>query len=211
MRDAARIRPEVPGRAPRADADLLRSARAGDRDAFEALAIRAMPMLLGSALRLLRERLAAEEAVAEALFRALRRIEGFRGEAGFGTWTHRILCRVIADRFRSGLRERTRRDRLQVETRGGAVRLDASRPAPVGPRAAASREEEAERVRDAVGRLPARQRLVLVLHLWEGLSLREVAEVVPMRYATVKSNLHHARSALRVLLGDEDESAGARE
>ena len=38
---------------------------------------------------------------------------------------------------------------------------------------------------------------ILLLHVWEGLALDEVAATLGLRYATVKSHLHHARKALR--------------
>ena len=181
------------------DARLVARACAGDRDAFERLSVRAMPMLLGTARRLLPEPYAAEEAVAEALFRAFRHIGAFRAEAGFGTWLHRIVCRVAVDRYRSGARERGRRQALLERARRGRA------PGARARRSALERlaqDEETQRVRAAVEALPARQRLVLVLHVWEGLSLTETAEALGVRYATAKSNLCHARKALRRLLAD---------
>ena len=59
-------------------------------------------------------------------------------------------------------------------------------------------------MRAAVEELPPVQRLVVVLSAWEGLSHEEIAQVLSTRYATVKSNLHHARAALRLRLGVEE-------
>ncbi|MDA1195333.1 MAG: sigma factor, partial [Planctomycetota bacterium] len=58
-------------------ADVAR-ALGGDRGEFERLAVRAMPQLLGAAQRILGERFAAEEAVADGIFRAWRAVGGFR-------------------------------------------------------------------------------------------------------------------------------------
>lgn len=173
-------------------------ARAGSRDAFEQLAVAAMPALLGTARRLLGPGYAAEEAVAEALFRAWRRMADFRAEAAFSTWLHRIVCRVAADRFRRERRERARRERL-------AERARAPGPAATAvPHDRLARREQRRVLRAAIDALPDRQRLVLVLHAWEGLDLRETARVLGIRYATAKSNLCHARKALRALLEGED-------
>ncbi len=190
------VRKTQPVTPPEAE-DLAARARGGDRDAFERLAVRAMPMLAGTARRLLREPYAAEEAVAEALFRAFRRIDRFRGDAAFGTWVHRILCRVAVDRMRTEVRERARR--LELATRARRGSLHGARPAPTALDAAAL-DEESRRLRQAVEALPTRQRLVIVLHVWEGLSLAETAEVLGVRYATAKSNLCHARHGLRRLI-----------
>ena len=183
--------PQETVRAPEPEPRLVARARAGDRDAFEQLAVRAMPALLGTARRLLRDGFAAEEAVAEALFRAWRHVARFRGESGFGTWLHRIVCRVAADRFRAAARARRQHEGLAANARTGparsrvAARMDAA--------------SEVARLRAAVEELPPRQRLVIVLHVWERLPLDETARVLGMRYATAKSHLCHARKALRAL------------
>lgn len=187
--------------------DLVERARMGDRDAFEQLCVQAMPMLTGTARRLLRDPYAAEEAVAEALFRAFRHMPSFRAEAQFGTWLHRILCRVAVDRFRLQARERARRQDLGERAARGLS------GAPRPRRSALERlaqDEETRRIRAAVEDLPPRQRLVLVLHVWEGLSLAETAETLGVRYATAKSNLCHARSTLRRLLDDATTAEDAR-
>jgi len=172
-------------------------ARRGDRDAFDCLAVAALPTLLGSARRLLVDDHAAEEAVAEALFRAFRRLEAFEGRSRFSTWVHRILFRVVADRVKYRVRERARR--LQLLER-------AAPPASVTPAERLSAHEQHQRLREATQQLPPTQRLVLLLVAWEGLSLTDAAEVLDMRYRTVKSNLHHARRALERILAEEDPS-----
>jgi RNA polymerase sigma-70 factor (ECF subfamily) len=191
MQDAAHVRsPNAPAVAAVDEAALLVRVRAGDRDAFERLAVRAMPMLLGTARRLLRDRFAAEETVAEALFRALRHVHTFRGDSGFGTWLHRILCRVAADRYRTQARDAVRRAALSAHMQG-----DRSQPsAGASPGRRLALREEGERLRATVEALPP----------WEDLALGEISEVLGMRYATVKSNLHHARRTLRSLLEGTD-------
>lgn len=159
--------------------------------AFDGLARAAMPRLLGTARRWLGQGFAAEEAVAEALYRAFVHRAGFNGQAAFSTWVHRILCRVVADRYRTLGRERRHRAHLEREA--------VSRPVPP-PGASAADRERIEEVRRAMEQLPERQRVVLWLHAWEGLDLHALSEVLGIRYATAKSNLHHARVALERLL-----------
>jgi RNA polymerase sigma-70 factor (ECF subfamily) len=183
------------------EAALLALARAGDREAFDRLAVRLLPRLLGTAQRLLGDPLEAEEVVAQTLVRAHRAIAGFRAASALSTWAHRILCRLAADRIRALSRQRRRERPLPPDEAG------------VPPAATmASRLDEGERrelLRAAVERLPEAQRLAVVLVAWEGLELAEAARLLDVRYATLKSNLHHARAALRAalgpaLLGDEE-------
>jgi RNA polymerase sigma-70 factor (ECF subfamily) len=180
---------------------VVLGARTGDRDAFDVLATAAMPRLLGTARRLLGDALAAEEVVAEALFRAWRAMRSFRGESGFATWAHRIVVRVVADRYRAEARRR-RHERASAASAATSA---------ASSRARAEARETAERLRGAVEALPPTQRLVLLLVAWEGLDLRDVASLLRMRYATVKSNLSHARRTLAAWLGlgeGDDASAG---
>lgn len=188
--------PTPAGSGRRPEAAWVDRACEGDRDAFEALARQAMPMLLGTARRLVGSGYAAEEAVAEALFRAWRRIDTFRGASGFGTWLHRILCRSIADRFRIAGRERTRRASMEAQVRAGGSVAGRNSGPPTPWRELAARDD-ATRWRTLLDRLPSTQRMVLLLSAWEHLSLPEISETLNLRYATVKSHLHHARRALR--------------
>lgn len=183
-----------------AETELLEKARAGDRDAFEALAVRAMPRLLGTASRLLGAGFAAEEAVSEALFRAYRHIARFRGTSAFSTWLHRIVCRVVADRFREAARERRLHTRVADRLASGLSPSghDDRRAQPLDR---LSSRETAARLRRVASELPPTQRLVLLLFAWEGLALADIAALLSLKYATVKSHLHHARTALRGKLG----------
>jgi hypothetical protein len=73
-------------------------------------------------------------------------------------------------------------------------------PAPT-PEAAARRAEERERVVRALATLPPHHRTVIMLNDLEGLSYREIAEVLDIPMGTVMSRLHHARKRLRAALG----------
>ncbi len=189
----------VPARPlPPVEAELLERARAGDRDAFEHLAVLAMPKLLGTARRFLNGAMAADEAVAEALFRAYRTVARFEGRSAFSTWLHRILCRVVADRYREQARDRERRTQFAASLRSQPRDQVAQ---PVDQLAA---EETSERLRAAARSLPPTQKLVLLPFAWEGLTLAEIAGALALKYPTVKSHLHHARKALRKRLEDEE-------
>ncbi|MDJ0974796.1 MAG: sigma-70 family RNA polymerase sigma factor [Planctomycetota bacterium] len=196
----------APAPTPASESELIDRARAGDRDAFETLATRAMPRLLGTATRMLGPGFAAEEAVADALFRAYRHIDRFRGGARFSTWAHRIVCRVVADRYREQARDRRLKGRLG-ERLAGLGRAAVGEPAPVDPGERLADQERIALVREVAMGLPPTQRLVLLLVAWEGLALRDVADLLSLKYATVKSHLHHARSTVRARWAAREGSA----
>lgn len=189
------------------EAELLARARDGDRDAFESLAVRAMPRLLGTATRMLGPGFAAEEAVADALYRAYRHVDRFRGGAAFSTWLHRIVCRVVADQFRRAGRDRRLRERLQDRLATGVQ----PRRRTEAPLSQLTHAETRSALREAAETLPPTQRLVLLLFVWEGLSLTDISDLLALKYATVKSHLHHARTSIRSrvdLRGIQDAGGG---
>jgi RNA polymerase sigma factor (sigma-70 family) len=100
----------------------------------------------------------------------------------------------VADRIRDRVRARARRDALAERAKAPA------RPSTLDYMQA---DERGRRLRLAAEELPPTQRLVILLVVWEGLSLRDVAEVTGLRYRTVKSNLNHARNALKRALEGE--------
>ena len=71
-------------------------------------------------------------------------------------------------------------------------------------------EEEARRVRRAVGRLPERQRATLILKVYHELTHQEVAQILGSSVGTVKANLFHALGNLRKLLGRADSGSLGR-
>jgi len=131
----------------------------------------------------------AEEAVQEAFVEAhLRWRTVSRLEDPIG-WIRRVAIRRILNRQRGLLR----RDRAVTRL---AERAPGSDLGPTVPDADLA---------DAIRRLPSRQRMVLVLHHLEELSVREVAAAIGVSEGTVKSQLHDARANLRSALEVDDD------
>lgn len=181
---------------PQSDAERTprRTCGAGvDREAFVEAVERSLPSLLGTAWRIVHNGPDAEDLVAETVARAWAKRSSFRGEAGFSTWLHAILYRAVADRYRSAGRRRRHEANFLRGRSAAANHGEAAAPAWT----VAIATEEVQRAVGWLRTLPERQRLVLVLHVWERLELEEVARLLGMRYATAKSHLHHARAAMR--------------
>ena len=166
------------------EAQLVRSARAGDDQAFGRLVEPYLDPLYRTALRIMRGRPEAEDAVQEALYRAWRALPSFRGDAKFYTWLYRILWRVCAD-LASG-RETLP---LEVDAEDGTADRDPERRL----EAAESRSE----IEEALRKLPAHYRAALTLYYVEDLPVCDIAEILGLPAGTVKTHLHRARKALR--------------
>lgn len=125
----------------------------------------------------------ADDAVQDIFVRAWDKLGTFRGEAAFGTWLHRLGVNVILGR-RSTLRWRWRRRHEGEE----AIEMLPSR---------GGRPEQGLDFGAAVERLPEGSRQVFILHDVEGYRHEEIAGMLGINAGTSKSQLHHARMALR--------------
>ncbi len=166
-------------------AAYLRSRREG---AFRALYRRHTPRLYPLALRLLGgEKRDAEEAVQETWIRAAERLGSFAWRSSLGTWLTGITINVCRDRLRH---DRARPRPAPVEDAGALERA--------APARGDDRRLDLER---ALASLPGRYRQVLVLHDVEGYTHREIGGFLGIEAGTSKSQLHHARKAMRERLG----------
>lgn len=171
------------------DAELARRVALGDAAAFEELVGRH----LGAARRAARLVAAtaedADDAVQEALLSVWRRAETFDGSRPFRPWFLRVVLNAVRA-LRRGPRGRT--------FEALDERVAATAP---GPGHDAARAELRDALARALATLPDRARLAVTLYDAEGWSHREIATALGVPEGTVRSDVHHARRALRARLG----------
>lgn len=152
-------------------------------------------------LRLLADPADAADATQEVFLRVTRSVMGFRGEASFGTWLHRVTVNVCA----TALRKRgDRRARGEVAGwRAFAVPDDHSDEAtdaavteddPAGRVVAL---DEMGRVARAIQELPEQDRAIVILRDVEGLSTKQAAKIIGISEGAAKVRLHRAHAKLR--------------
>lgn len=154
---------------------------------LDELVLAHLPDALRFATRLTGELHAAEEIVGEALLRAVRSWPSFRGEATFRTWFWRIVLNVFRDRLRA-----RHNDNAGLDEAEEAVDTSACEPID-----AVLTVELGEVVAREVSHLPRRQREVLVLAVYEGLSTAEIAAAAEISEANVHATLSLARARLK--------------
>jgi RNA polymerase sigma-70 factor (ECF subfamily) len=181
--------PSVTGGTP-TDEDLLVRVGDGDHLAFEELYGRYARPVLGLALRRLGDRSRAEEAVQETFASIWRAASSYRRERGLAApWLYAVARNAISDR-------------------GRARREPAAEP-PDEPSQEAGPDEEAEsswvswQVHRALDELPAKERELIELAYWGGLSQSEIATLVGIPLGTVKTRTRSALSRLADVLQDE--------
>ncbi|MDD4857672.1 MAG: sigma-70 family RNA polymerase sigma factor, partial [Candidatus Krumholzibacteria bacterium] len=107
------------------DEQIVRAVQAGGTEAFAELVSRHKDKVYSILLRLVRDPDAAEELAQEVFIRAWRGIDGFRGQALFGTWLVQIAINLARDRMRERSRNRTvSLDELLEKSTDGSVLVD---------------------------------------------------------------------------------------
>lgn len=168
------------------DAALLRSARLGDRVAFEQIITRHGPALYRYARRMLRDEGDVQEVVQDAFVAAWQGLEAFEGRSSLRTWLFGLTAHKSIDRARRK-RAQPIDDRLL-------------QPLPSGPSTDplvhATQAEFLAALELALGELPYRQRACWLLKEVEGLSTTEVAESLSLSPGAVRGQLQRARRTL---------------
>lgn len=180
------------------DRELVARCQAGDLAAFEPLVERYRQRVWRLAYNVVRDREEAWDVVQEAFIRAYQALPRFRGQSAFYTWLFRIVMNVAADRVRQrAARGRAFGTERVPEEEWDRVMADQGRR----PDDAAVRTEDRERILAALEALSGDHRAIIMLSDVEGLSYREIAEVLDIPIGTVMSRLHNARKRLRAALG----------
>jgi RNA polymerase sigma-70 factor, ECF subfamily len=178
---------------------LVRRAQAGDPDAFGRLVERHMRRAYYAALALVGSREDALDLSQDAFVRAYRARQTIDPDRPFYAWLYQILRRLCFN----FVRDRQTRAR-HLDAAGTWLADEAAQRAAPGPEESYARAEARRRVAAAIERLPAREREVLALREFEGLSYKEIAELVGIPIGTVMSRLYAARQHLAAALPSEE-------
>lgn len=139
---------------------------------------------------------AARDIVQEALCRAMRTLEGYRGEASLFTWLCQICRSLLADRYQRVQREARRLVAIEDDA-GVRAALESLEAPEDDPELAARRSELAGFVQSALDRLPVRYGDALEWKYVEGLSVEAIATRLEVGTAAAQSLLQRARAAFR--------------
>jgi len=161
------------------DRDLIVRAKAGDERAFEGLMRQFERPVLGLYTRLLGAGGEAEEAAQDVFFRFYKKLGEFDEERAVEPWLFRVAWNACRDRLRRRRPEEELTDSAAtVAAHGDAGLLLAE-------------------LRDAIERLPDKERAALLLREVDGLETEEVAQRMGISAVTVRSQISRARARLR--------------
>ncbi len=171
------------------EAQLLREVASGSQEGFTRLVERHSGKLIAYLKCKTGDGHLAEDLAQEAFLRAYRAVRerGFEGRSGFKTWLYVIADNCARDYWRRVKRPATEaRDCLEMQA---------------GPGKGAEQNEEEQRLRDAILKLPEPHREVVALKFFGGLTFMEIAEVTAEPVPTLKSRLKYALARLHASLG----------
>ncbi len=177
------------------DVGLLRRIGQGDEDAMAAFYREHGRVVFAQVLLVAGERVLAEEIVQDTMLAVWRGAGFFRGESSVRSWVIAIARRQTRDRLR-GRRLRVVDDSFLADQPGSGP----------GPEVMALDRAELAEVRGAIRELAPAHREVLGLAFGSGLSLPEVAGVLEIPVATVKSRMTAARAPLNRILDKEGQN-----
>jgi RNA polymerase sigma-70 factor (ECF subfamily) len=178
---------------------LIRDARRGDLDAFNALVLTYQDILYNTALRILGDEELAADATQEAFISAFRALNSYRG-GSFRAWLMRTVTNACFDELRRKKRRPT--TPLEPETEDGDEFETPSWLADpnASPEDELDQAELEHAIQHCLENLPTDFRAVVVLADIQGLDYTEVAAVVKKPLGTIKSRLARARLRLRECL-----------
>ena len=173
-----------------ADLELIQRWRGGDERAARALVERHSEALARFAISQgVREEV--DELVQDTFVRAFGAIDSFRADSSFRTWLFTIERRLILDRRRA---VRRRKDDTEIDERDAATAFDALDSMVA--------DETGRRIREAIAKLSPMQRDVFTLRVTEGLSYKEIAELLGSTEGAARVHYHNAVTVVRELLNE---------
>jgi len=174
---------------PHPDLNVARRAQAGEESAWREIVTLTRDRLFALLAHQIGDRQEALDLLQETYLHAVRGLPSYRGRGSLEAW----LCGIALRRARGWKRRFLPRRKRDFPLEGIAAD-------PAGPAIAPPDFEEGRRLRQALARLPERQRSVLLLHEWMGYGFAEVAAALAIGEATARVHCFRARETLRVAL-----------
>lgn len=173
------------------EAELLRRILAGESELYSQIVHRYQGRIYAALQAMVPSREDAEDLTQESLVLAYRKLASFEARSSFYTWLHRIAMNLALSHRRSHRKELSQAwSPMEVASESLSGREEASD-------VQLERLEEQQLVQQAMARLDASYRAILVLRDIQQLDYAQIAEILEIPAGTVRSRLHRARLELK--------------
>jgi RNA polymerase sigma-70 factor (ECF subfamily) len=179
------------------DAEVMLRAKAGDQSAFEYLVQKYRRPMVSFMFRMARNAAAAEDLAQEVFLRVYRSRENYEASAKFTTWLYRIATNLAVNHARD---TRHQRPEVQVSLDEPDEESGTTLELPDGALSAEQQIVRRERmlaIRMKVEALPEQQRLAVIMHKYQEMDYKQIAEVLKKSESATKSLLFRAYETLR--------------
>ena len=174
---------------------MISRCQRGDQEALKEIFDKYHKKVYRIAFGVLRQREEALDIVQEVFIKLFRSIKNFKGRSQFYTYLYRMVMNTAIDHARRAGKQFI----SSLDEEGG---FEPSDNLEKGPERILLQKELEERVKWAMGKLPAEQKAALIFRDVEGLSYQEMAEAMGCSIGTVMSRLHYGRKRIQELLKD---------
>jgi RNA polymerase sigma-70 factor (ECF subfamily) len=179
------------------DAQIMLQVKAGDDSAFEYLVQKYRRPMVNFMVRMAHNNAAAEDLAQEVFLRVYRSRESYEASAKFTTWLYRIATNLAVNHARDTRHERPENTvSLDEPDQESGHTLDLPDRTPSAEEAIVRRERVAA-IRQRVQALPERQRIAVVMHKYQQMEYRQIADVLRLSESATKSLLFRAYETLR--------------
>ncbi len=179
------------------DADVMLRVKTGDQAAFDFLVQKYRRPMVSFMYRMARNSAVAEDLAQEVFLRVYRSRENYEASAKFTTWLYRIATNLAVNHARD-----TRHERPEVQVSLDEPNDETGTTLEVPDRSlnaeqAIVQQERMMAIRRKVEALPEQQKLAVIMHKYQQMDYKQIAEVLKKSESATKSLLFRAYETLR--------------
>lgn len=182
------------------DEELVEKVKKGDVDAYEEIVKKYENKVFGIVYHMIKNQNDVEDLAQEVFIKVYKNLSKFKGDSSLYTWIYKITVNLCLDEMKKRKNIIYLDEKLEVED----GELERELPSSDKTQVELYEEKELkENLHKCIGKLPEKQRVMIVLRDIKGFSYEEISEITSVKLGTVKSQINRARLKLKELLDEE--------
>ena len=180
--------------------ELIEQLKQGEEAAFKTIVTQWQDMVYNTILGLVQNETEAEDLTQDVFVKVYEAVRSFKGESKFSTWLYRIAVTRALEFLRS--KKRKKRFGFLMPLFGDDQAVSVQPADFHHPGVSLDNKERASHLFRAIARLPDNQKAAFTLHKLEGVSYKEISEILGTTIPAVESLMNRAKNNLRKYLED---------